>query len=46
MLTCEGLSLQKRDNVIFANVGFSLLKGACLIIQGCNGSGKTSLLKR
>ena len=45
MLTCNNLSLNRGNKNIFSNLGFSLQNGACLIVKGSNGSGKTSLLK-
>ncbi len=45
MLTCQNLCLKTSNRTIFSNLGFSLQDGACLIVSGGNGSGKTSLLK-
>ena len=45
MLTIENLSFFKDDKKIFSNLGFSISLNSALIIKGCNGCGKTSLLK-
>ncbi len=45
MLTVHKLSISYHHKKVFSNVGFSLPLGACLLIKGGNGIGKTSLLK-
>jgi heme exporter protein A len=45
MLTCDDLSVSFGENLVFKNIGFSLVEGAGVIIKGTNGSGKTTLLK-
>lgn len=45
MLTIDNLSFSKDDKKIFSDLGFSVSIGSALIITGCNGSGKSSLLK-
>ena len=45
MLTLNNIELIKNNKKIFSNLGFSLSTSSALIIQGKNGSGKTSLLK-
>lgn len=45
MFTCENLAVKRNNKLIVSRLGFSLLDGACLIIKGHNGSGKTSVLK-
>lgn len=42
---CSNLSLTRSGRPLFTDLGFSLMAGSLLIIQGSNGSGKTSLLK-
>ena len=39
------LELYRSDNLIFSNISFELSKGQHLLINGVNGSGKTSLLR-
>ena len=45
MLTVDNLSLFKDHKKIFSNLGFSVSSSSALIIKGCNGCGKSSLLK-
>lgn len=45
MLTIDNLSLFKDDKKIFSDLGFSVSLNSALIIKGCNGCGKSSLLK-
>lgn len=45
MLTIDNLSLHRDDKKIFSGLGFSLSIGSSLVITGCNGCGKSSLLK-
>ncbi len=44
-LTCENLQLQAQGGVIFQDLSFSSVSGGILYIRGCNGSGKSSLLR-
>lgn len=45
MFSIDNLSLFKNHKKIFSSIGFSIELGSALIINGKNGSGKTSLLK-
>jgi heme exporter protein A len=45
MLTIDNLSLFRNHKKIFENIGFSIELGSALVINGKNGSGKSSLLK-
>jgi len=45
MLTCHNLTLKNSIFTVFNNVCFTVLAGGVLVLQGPNGSGKTSLLK-
>lgn len=45
MLTVNSITVQKNQQLIFKNLGFSAGLGSCLILTGGNGSGKTTLLK-
>lgn len=40
-----GLSCIRDDRTLFSNLSFSLEKGQMLLVEGENGSGKTSLLR-
>lgn len=40
-----GLSCIRDDRVLFDNLGFELASGEALLLEGRNGSGKTSLLR-
>jgi len=44
-LTGSGLSCIRDDRVLFEGLSFSLANGAALLLEGKNGSGKTSLLR-
>ncbi len=44
-LECAGLSCIRDDRVLFENVAFELVSGQILLLEGRNGSGKTSLLR-
>jgi heme exporter protein A len=44
-LKSEHLELFRNDDLIFSDVSFELLSGQHLIVNGSNGSGKTSLLR-
>lgn len=43
-LSLEGLACERGGKPVFAGLGLSLLEGSLLVVQGPNGSGKTSLL--
>ncbi len=45
LLHAENLTLFRGDRCLFRNLSFSLRAGQALLIQGPNGSGKTSLLR-
>ena len=45
MLTLNSITVQKNQQLIFQELGFSAGLGSCLILTGQNGSGKTTLLK-
>lgn len=45
MLTIDSLTIEKNQQIIFKNLGFSIGLGSFLILAGQNGSGKTTLLK-
>jgi heme exporter protein A len=45
LLQAEALSLLRGDRCLFRNLGFSLARGQLLVVEGPNGSGKTSLLR-
>lgn len=45
MLTAEELECIRGTRRLFAGVSFALERGDCLLLQGPNGSGKTSLLR-
>lgn len=44
MLTCQNLSLEINNHLLFKNLSFTAITGSLIIIRGPNGSGKTSLL--
>lgn len=44
-LSATGLTLFRGDRCLFEDVGFALDAGQFLLLEGPNGSGKTSLLK-
>jgi heme exporter protein A len=44
-LNAENLAARRGEDLIFANVSFSLGKGDALILTGRNGSGKSTLLR-
>jgi len=44
-LTAKGLTLFRGDRCLFRNVSFAVTSGELLILEGSNGSGKTSLMK-
>ncbi len=45
MLSCNNIALENSIFPIFQDVNFTVLPGTILILNGPNGSGKTSLLK-
>jgi heme exporter protein A len=45
MLEARGLSAQRGDFTLFADIGFALGPGEALLVTGANGSGKTTLLR-
>lgn len=45
MLSAENLSCTRDDRELFANLGFAVNPGQVLLLEGQNGSGKTSLLR-
>jgi heme exporter protein A len=45
LLSGKDLCLIRGDNCLFKGVSFALNKGELLVVEGTNGSGKTSLLK-
>ncbi len=44
-LTAEDLTLLRGDRCLFQNLSFALNPGELLILEGSNGSGKTSLMR-
>ena len=44
-LSAENLAARRGEDLIFANVSFSLSSGGALILTGRNGSGKSTLLR-
>ena len=45
MLTVNNLEVSKNDTTLFSNLNFQLNKQEILYIKGCNGIGKTTLLR-
>ena len=45
MLEASNLECVRGEKSLFRDVSFQLEAGACLMVQGANGSGKTSLLR-
>jgi heme exporter protein A len=45
LLSGDGLCLLRGDRCLFRNVNFALESGQMLLVEGTNGSGKTSLLR-
>lgn len=44
-LTVKGLACERDDRFLFQNLDFELASGGLLLVEGSNGSGKTSLLR-
>ena len=44
-LEAHALECIRDDRTLFSDLGFRLERGQALILEGCNGSGKTSLLR-
>ena len=44
-LAAEDLACRRGDRLLFSGLGFSLPAGESLLVEGHNGSGKTSLLR-
>lgn len=45
MLEASNLECVRGEKSLFSGLSFRLAAGACLLVQGTNGSGKTSLLR-
>jgi heme exporter protein A len=45
LVQAEGLACVRGGRRVFGDVGFRLARGAALVVEGANGSGKTSLLR-
>lgn len=45
ILQATNLTVLRGENALFQNMNFSVSSGDSLVVTGCNGSGKTSLLK-
>ncbi len=45
LLEARDLSIIRGDRLLFRQVGFALNPGELLLVEGANGSGKTSLLR-
>ncbi|MBI4292501.1 MAG: cytochrome c biogenesis heme-transporting ATPase CcmA [Betaproteobacteria bacterium] len=45
MLEADNLECVRGDRSLFRGLSFRLDRGQCLLVQGSNGSGKTSLLR-
>ncbi|MGB5246951.1 MAG: cytochrome c biogenesis heme-transporting ATPase CcmA [Woeseia sp.] len=45
LLSASSLALLRGERLLFRNVNFALNAGDALLIEGANGSGKTSLLR-
>ena len=45
LFKCRGLSIERGDKLLLSNINFEVCPGECLIVQGPNGLGKTSMLR-
>ncbi len=45
LLEAHRLTIFRGERCLFQNLGFALTEGEALLVQGANGSGKTSLLR-
>lgn len=45
VLKADGLACIRDTNILFENLGFTVESGQVLVVEGANGSGKTSLLR-
>lgn len=45
VLTAKNLSCSRDERLLFSGLNFELLQGQLLLLEGSNGSGKTSLLR-
>lgn len=45
LLEAGNLAYVRGDRHLFHDLGLRVEAGACLLVQGANGSGKTSLLR-
>lgn len=45
LLAVSGLAVLRGERLLFRDIEFALNAGDCLLIEGANGSGKTSLLR-
>jgi heme exporter protein A len=45
MFSCYNLTITRNNIMLLQGLGFSLLPGSCLILNGKNGIGKTTLLR-
>lgn len=46
LLSCENLKAAHSGRLLYHHVGFSLMEGACMVISGDNGSGKSTMLRQ
>ena len=45
LIEADGLELVRGERLLFSGLGFALNAGDCLLVEGPNGSGKTSLIR-
>ncbi len=45
LLTASNLAIFRGERLVFRDISFSLGSGACLVLRGANGAGKSSLLR-